>query len=232
MRTRGLGIPALVLVYSAVAGVTNATDSALTDEGRTIVYTSRKWETPASVAEKFGVAPEDVPAFLEANGITRTTNLKDPIKYRIPNPLVRREQHAEERATTAEHELAVARERTTDLEGRVETSAGKVRTAEEARAQLVTIEHYWPILRVVAALLAIALLGVGWFAFSLTMRLQGSQKQVRVLIDELEDKRHGNLAERQESARKILTLENRVRELEGGAVAVEPPARASGKSAA
>jgi len=231
MRTRGLGIPAMVLVFSTFAGVTNAADIALTDEGRTIVYTSRKWETPASVAEKFGVAPEDVPAFLEANGITRTTNLKDPIKYRVPNPLVRREQRAEERATTAEHELAVARERTSDLEGRVETSAGQVRTAEAARAHLVTIERYWPLLRVVAALLAIALIGVGWFAFSLTMRLQGSQKQVRVLIDELEDKRHGNLAERQESARKILTLENRVRELEGGAAA-EQPARASGKSAA
>src|SRR5262249_36239128 len=107
MRTRGRGIPAMVLVFSTFAGVTNAADIALTDEGGTIVYTSRKWETPASVAEKFGVAPEDVPAFLEANGITRTTNLKDPIKSRVSNPLVRREQRAEERATTAEHELAV-----------------------------------------------------------------------------------------------------------------------------
>ena len=69
--------------------------------------------TPARVSQlrkQFATATDDVPAFLDANGITRATNLKNPIKYRIPNPLVRREQVALERAAKAEHELATSRE--------------------------------------------------------------------------------------------------------------------------
>src|SRR5579885_2045700 len=139
---------ALALGGVVVAGAEPVGPPALSTEGGTIVYTARSGDTPARVAEMFGIPPEQFSAFLRANGITDAARVPAGFRYRVPNPLAARVSALEAQAAKLEHEA------------------------------------------------------------------QASAERAQALEAELEQKRRTNLAERQESARRILALEERIRELE------------------
>jgi hypothetical protein len=189
---------------------TPATDRAggllftLSDDGATFLYRARPGELPSHVAAMFGVPSRDLGAFLAANGISDATRVSPGFTYRIPNPVA-----AEASATRARS--AELERRMRETEARAEGAARQLREmetraeqAEERAARAARFERLWPL-----SLGAMVLLGVA-------------------LASEAEDKRKATLAERQESARRILSLETRVRDLE---LKLGPRALGGGRSA-
>jgi hypothetical protein len=78
----------------------------------------------------------------------------------------------------------------------------------------VHIGRLWPFLQVTVVLLALAAIGAGAMARAAMLRKGAAERYARGLAHELEEKRRTALAERQESARRIVELETRVRTLE------------------
>jgi hypothetical protein len=172
------------------------------DEGRTFLYRARPGDHPSAVARMFGVPPEELPAFLAANGITDATRVGAGFVYRIPNAPARA---LAERLAALEAEHA-------RLAGEAGEAESRLRAlTRELRAWL---EGVWPAARaaaVVLALLAAAAVGVAGAALR---RQRQAARYARALAQELDLKRQAAMAERQESARRILDLETRVRTLE------------------
>src|SRR3989442_9715594 len=75
----------------------------LSEDGKTFLYRARPGDHPGVVAEMFGIAPRDVPAFLAANGISDATKVAAGFVYRIPNAPARA---LAERTATLEAENA------------------------------------------------------------------------------------------------------------------------------
>src|SRR5437879_12314086 len=59
------------------------------DGGRTFVYHSRPGDRPSGVATMFGIPPNDLSAFLAANGISDPTRVASGFVYRIPTAAAR-----------------------------------------------------------------------------------------------------------------------------------------------
>jgi hypothetical protein len=206
-RNRWLAVVAGVLGIALVASAAPEPSRGITDDGRTFLYRARPGDSPGKVAEMFGVPPSELPAWLSAG-----------VVYRVPNVAAR---------TLAERLGAVERENAAlaAAAGRAETRARdllhesealrRTTTAAEARAarasRLVT---FWPLVEGVLLLLTVLGGCALHFAYTALRAKQHAEHQTHVLAQELDDKRSAALAERQQSGRRIIDLETRIRELE------------------
>jgi hypothetical protein len=212
---------AVLLLVVAACGPSIAAEPMFTlgEEGRTFLYRARPGDLPATVAEMFGIPQHDLAAFLAANGISDATRVGAGFVYRIPNAAARA---LAERTSTLEKENA-SLQRTAREEK--ERAQGFARTAEDARAeaaasnarvaQLAGFERLWPLVKGALLLLLGLASAAGYTAFAALRRRTEAERYARTLARELEEKRKASLGERQESARRNLELENRVRTLEG-----------------
>jgi hypothetical protein len=190
----------------------------LDEGGRTFVYRSRPGESPSSVAAMFGIPANETAAFLSANGIGDATRVASGFVYRVPN---RAGREVAEHAAALERDngrLSRALAEATEKSGTAVREAREARdaaTAAESRAsRLEGIERWWRVAEVAILLL---LLGVGSavaVALAATRRQAQAERFARSLATELDEKKRSSLHDRQESGRRIIDLENRVRELE------------------
>jgi len=210
----------VVAVASVLSGIALAADRlfTLSDDGQTFLYKARPGDQPGAVAEMFGIHPDGVPAFLTFNGISDPTKVGTGFTYRIPNAALRA---LSQRASALEADNARLTKELHDLKQSV---GGLTRERDEARAasaesetraaRLSRIQTLWPVLQAAIVLLALvagALVGV---AVAALRRRAQADRYARGLATELDDRRKVTMAERQESARHVLDLENRIRTLE------------------
>lgn len=200
----------------------------LTDDGSAFLYRARPGDRPAAVAAMFGIAPEALPAFLAANGITDPTRVATGHVYRIPNPLAARTAGAEARAEALERELAEVRTRSDALDAELRAVRETARAAERQAGRLARLEWLWPVAEGVGALLVVALGLTAAYASAAARKQKEAGRYARTLAGEIEEKRRRGLAERQEAAKRILDLEAEVRELDARLAAhPSPPGRRS-----
>jgi len=190
----------------------------LSEDGKTFLYRARPGDHPGVVAEMFGIPTRDVPAFLAANGISDATKVAAGFVYRIPNAAARAlaERTAALEAENADLTRTAGDERV--------ASERLARAAEDARAEkalaesratgLARLERLWPWAKAALALLLAAAAAALYTALAAMRRHTEAERYARSLANELEEKRRASLSERQQSARQILDLEERVRTLE------------------
>jgi hypothetical protein len=190
----------------------------LSEDGKTFLYRARPGDHPGIVAEMFGIPAHDVSAFLDANGITDPTKVGTGFVYRIPNAAARA---LAERTAALEAENARLKRAAGDEKAEVErlTRAAEDARAEKASAesratQLARLERLWPWAKAILTLLFAAAVGALYTAVAALRRRGEAERYARGLANELEEKRKAALVERQESARHILDLEQRIRTLE------------------
>ena len=190
----------------------------LEDGGQTFLYRARPGDHPGRVAEMFGIPVDGVPELLKSNGIKDDTQVGSGFVYRVPNFAARelasqldglrteRDRLAAEAGTAKSRATAIARE------ARADRDAAASATARAERSQ--RLERLWPFMQLALVLLVI----VAAAAFALARTAMGRQRQAeryaKTLATELEDRRKASMAERQESARRVLDLEQRIRTLE------------------
>jgi hypothetical protein len=208
-----------ILVTSAVLlGATSALAAepafTITDDGTAFVYKAKPGDQPGTVAEMFGIPTKDVPAFLKANGISDPTKVGVGHVYRIPNPVAVRATEAEARAQTLQKDASAAQTRADQLARDLESARTTQAAAEQRAASLAHYERLWPVVMIVGMALVLALGILGWIAFTALQRNGAGEERARTLASEVEEKRRAGLAERQQSAKRILVLESRVHELE------------------
>jgi hypothetical protein len=190
----------------------------LADDGRTFLYRARPGDHPAGVAEMFGIPPRDLPAFLAANGIADATRVGAGFTYRIPNAAARalgeRASVLEQDNTRLTRALADEKQRTQSLAGAADQARAEAARAAERAARLDRLDRLWPWAKAAMALLALTVAGTLYTAVVAVRRQAQAETYARTLARDAEEKRKAALAERQESARRILDLENRLRALE------------------
>jgi len=190
----------------------------LSEDGKTFLYRARPGDHPGVVAEMFGIPARDLPAFLAANGISDSTKVAAGFEYRIPNAAARA---LAERAAALEEDNARLKRAAGDEKAASERLA---HAAEDARAEkalaesratrLAGLERLWPWAKAALTLLLAAAAGAFYTAVAALRRRTEAEGYARSLANDLEEKRKTTLAERQESARHILDLEQRIRTLE------------------
>jgi hypothetical protein len=218
-------MPHVRRTLSALAVVLALADAAraeslftLTEDGQTYLYRARPGDHPSAVAEMFGIGPKDLPTFLTANGIVDPTRVGAGFVYRIPNDPVRA---LTQRTTVLQAENArlvgaasADRERMQGLVRTADESHEAAAEAEARAARLARIAALWPWARAgLLGLLAAAIAAAYTAVAAIRSRAQ-AERYARTLARELDEKRRSALAERQESARRILDLEARVHALE------------------
>lgn len=183
----------------------------LADGGAVIVYRAQPGDTANSIAAALGVAPDAVAAFLRDNGVKDAARLPLGFPFRVPNPAVTRAEAAEARARTAEAEHAKLRDRALTAERALAAARASATMVEADRARLATLETRWSI-----ALWALVVAGVV-LAAALAVTMAALQRErrasawARSLSLDLDEKRRAALAERQQAARRILELEDKLR---------------------
>jgi hypothetical protein len=219
------------LGFAALTAVALAAEPTLTltEDGSAFVYKARPGDQPGSVAAMFGIAPRDMPAFFAANGITDPTRVGVGHVYRIPNPLATRAAQAEAQAQAFGHDVASLKTRTEQLGHELDGARAAAEDAERRVARLARFERLWPLVSIVGMLLVVAAAALGWLAFGAVRKTRTVEQRVRALADELDEKRRQALAERQQSAKRILDLENKLRDVEQRiGVAARPSVRPAG----
>jgi hypothetical protein len=190
----------------------------LADDGRTFLYRARPGDHPSGVAEMFGISAKDLPAFLAANGITDATRVGAGFVYRIPNETARRLSDRAAALQTDNARLARAaredRERVQGLARAAEEARGAAADAEARTARLARMETLWPWARGAMFALLLVAAAAAYTAVAAMRRRSQAERYARTLARELEEKRRAALSERQESARRVLDLETRLRALE------------------
>jgi len=188
------------------------------DGGRTFVYHSRPGDRPSGVATMFGIPPNDLSAFLAANGISDPTRVASGFVYRIPNAAAR---ELSDRVGALERDnarltraLGEAAERSDALTKEVRQVRESAAAAEARAAHLENVERWWLAAQVLMVLLVLALGATVAVAVAALRRQRQAERFARTLAQELEEKRKTALAERQESGRRNLELENKLKELE------------------
>jgi hypothetical protein len=207
----------LVAVLAVVAGVVPAVAAplfALSDDGAYFLYRARPGDHPGVVAEMFGIPQEGVSRFLASNGISDATRVDAGFVYRIPNPVAERAA-----SLAAENERLAraaddAQARTTALTRETQQARTAAAGAEARAAELARYEGRWTVARAVIVLLGLVLAAAVAVASAAVRRQQQAERWARSLERDAEERRRGTLAERQESGRRIIELESRVRELE------------------
>lgn len=209
----------LIVALLAVSGLAHAQPLfELGDGGRTFLYRARPGDHPGRVAQMFGIPSEDVPRLLRDNGIRDDTQISAGFVYRIPNQAAReladevetlraeRDRLARDAAAATKRAAAVAREARAERDA---AAAARARTERSAR-----LEAMWPFMQAALVVLAVVAIGAALLARNAVRRQSQAERYAKTLSAELEDRRKANLAERQESARRILDLEQRIRTLE------------------
>jgi hypothetical protein len=214
--TGSLLVAAAILAMSVMAAAEPL--FTLTDDGRTFLYRARPGDHPALVAEMFGIPAHDLPAFLAANGITDPTRVGAGFTYHIPNAAVRalteRDAALEHDNTALRHSAAEQAERSKSMSSAADEARATAAQAERRVQQLERLEQLWPWARLAIVVLVLALVGAAYTALAAIRRQAQADRWARGLAREAEEKRKGALAERQESAKRILDLEARIRTLE------------------
>jgi hypothetical protein len=186
----------------------------LTDNGRTFVYTARPGDSPGAVASSFGLPPEALPGFLAANGIKDANAVPKGFRYRIPNPVVSETDALVAKQGELVKSADQARARVTELEREIAGLRENIDFTAAQRRRLETLELRWSVATwIVAALIACVLLAIA-FAVAALRKEKQAERWARSLANEADEKRRSGLAERQQSARRVVELEARVRELE------------------
>lgn len=190
----------------------------LSEDGRTFLYRARPGDNPATVAEMFGIPARDVPAFLAANGIADATRVGAGFSFRIPNTAARAlaERTASLERDNARLARSVAEEkrRAEDLVRETGEARAEAAQAEGRAARLARLDSLWPWAKATILLLVLAGVTAGYTAATAFRRHAQAERYARTLAHEVEEKRKAALAERQESARRVLELESRLRALE------------------
>jgi hypothetical protein len=208
-----------VLAVLSVSGPASAERLFRLDEGgQTFVYRARPGDHPTGVAEMFGLAEHDVPAFLAANGITDATRVPPGFEYKIPNRAVRdletRASRLEGKLHRVARDLANEKKRNRDLTRAADETRANFAAAETRSQQLARIATLWPWAKAAMVLLLLGVGGAIVLAQLAVKRQLQAERYARTLARELEEKRQGAMSERQESARRIVDLEQRLRRLE------------------
>jgi hypothetical protein len=94
--------------------------------------------------------------------------------------------------------------------------AGRVpaEQAEERAGRLARLDRLWPWAKLAIVLLVVAIGGAAYTASATLRRQAQTDRWARTLAQELEDKKRAALTERQESAKRILDLETKLRSIE------------------
>ena len=190
----------------------------LSEDGRTFLYRARPGDRPGVVAEMFGVSQHDVPAFLTANGISDPTRVGAGFVYRVPNAAVlglnQRVAALEADTARLQRDLTQAQAQTHQLSQEADDAKSRAAVADAHAARADRLAWWWPIGQFIIVFLALACAGVAALAVAAVRRQRQAERFARTLADELESKRKGGLLERQDSARRVLELEARIRSLE------------------
>ena len=212
---------ALVTTLIAILGLQVASAEPLFrlgDDGRTFLYRARPGENPGLVAEMFGIPSTQVPAFLAANGISDPTRVGTGFTYRIPNPAA--EALAQRNAALTQENARLAQSardaqsQTDALRRAADEARAAAAEAERRSARLERLDRLWPVAKALVAVLLLLAVGASATAVAAVRRQAHVDRHARALGRDLEEKRKAALAERQESAKRILDLEGRVRALE------------------
>ena len=211
-------LAAATLVLVARATPAEAPLFTSDDGGRTFVYRSRPGDHPSAVAAMFGVPPNDLPAFLAANGINDPTRVASGFVYRIPNAAAR---ELSDRVAALERDngrlakaLAESAEQRDALTKQVRQAREAADAAVSRAARLANAERWLLGAQVLLVLLVLGLGTAAAIAVASVRRQRQAERFARTLAQELEEKRRIGLAERQESGRRVLELETKLRELE------------------
>lgn len=209
---------AALIVLTVARAVPAEPVFTFSEDGRAVLYRARPGDHPSAVASMFGIPQEKLPAFLAANGIHDATRIGEGFVYRVPNAAA---STAADRVAALETDNAALKRKLTHTHQRVqqltrETEGARAdeTQAEGRAARLTRIGRLWPFLQVTLVLLALAAAAAGAMARAAIIRKSGAERYARGLAHELEEKRRAGLVERQESARRIVELETRVRTLE------------------
>jgi hypothetical protein len=186
----------------------------LSEDGTSFVYRSQPGDQPAAVAARFGVGREGLDAFLAANGITDATRVAVGHVYRVPNPLAARTTEAEARATALADEAAAARAEASTLRTESAANAARLNELERRAADLERLARRWPWIKLLGLALVLALAAMGFLTHRSVGELRDVEREAKRLGDELDERRRAALADRQQSARRIMDLEESVRALE------------------
>ena len=190
----------------------------LEEGGQTFLYRARPGDHPGRVAEMFGIPADGVPALLKSNGIADPTTVGSGFVYHVPNAAARelaiqlealrseRDRLAKDTTTANERASAAARDAG---EARDDATAATARAARSQR-----LESLWPYMQLGLVLLAIAAAAAIVVARGAVSRQRQAERYAKTLSTELEERRKASMAERQESARRTLDLEQRIRTLE------------------
>ena len=203
---------ALVAILALGTAMAAEPPVRLSDDGTAFLYRSQPGDLPGAVAERFGV--RDLPAFLAANGISDATRVGSDHVYRIENPLAERALAAEARAVALNGEAEAARERARTLEAEAAALRAQVEDLERRSASLARLARLWPWVQILGVVLVLGISVAGYVAFRAVRNLRQAECYGRELADEVDQRRRQGLAERQESARRILKLEDEVRFLQ------------------
>jgi hypothetical protein len=213
-RLRKIAFAAIMVAVAASRPLHAEPVFELTDGGRTFVYVARPGDTPGAVAAAFGIPPDALPAFLASNGIENAAAVPRGFRYRIPNPMVAElDAITAERAQLAEN-TGAARARVAELEGRLAALRAKIDFNVERRRRLETLERRWSVAAWMLALLIAGVAGAIALAVAAMRKEQQAERWARSLASEADERRRTGLAERQQTARRILELEAHVRGLE------------------
>ncbi len=211
-------VAAASVLFLAGARAAEAPLFTTEDGGQTFVYHSRPGDRPSGVAAMFGISPNDLPGFLAANGISDPTRVSSNFVYRVPNGAAR---ELSDRVTALERDnarltraLGEAAERGDTLTKEAHRASETAAAAEARAAQLANAERWWLTAQILIVLLVLALAGTGAVTVAALRRQRQAERFARTLAHEAEEKRRTTLAERQESGRRILELESKVKELE------------------
>ncbi len=183
----------------------------LVDDGAVIVYRTQPGDTASAIATALGVAPDAVDAFLRDNGVKDPSRLPLGFAFRVPNPAITRAREAEARAAAA----AVERRKLEERAGTAERALGVAREGapfvEADRQRLATLATRWSVSLWALVLGGITLAG----SLAVTVAALGRERRAtayaRSQARDLDEKRRAALAERQQSARRIMELEDRLR---------------------
>jgi len=190
----------------------------LEDGGQTFVYRARPGDHPGRIAEMFNIPVDRVPDLLKSNGIKDPTQIGSGFAYRIPNQAAREladqldALRSERDRAVADMKAATARADTIANESRADKEAAAAATARADRS--ARLERFWPFMQ--AALIIFGLMAAAAvFIVRTTMnRQRTADRYAKTLATELEERRKASMAERQESGRHVLDLEQRIRTLE------------------
>lgn len=209
----------VVLGLVAVAAIARAEPLfELEDGGQTFLYRARPGDHPGRVAEMFGIPADRVPDLLKSNGIKDATQIGSGFAYRIPNYAAREladqldALRSERDRAVTDAKAATTRAATIASESRADKDAAAAANARADRS--ARLERLWPFMQgalVIFGIIAVAAIAIVRTSLS---RQRQAERYAKTLATELEDRRKTSMAERQESGRHVLDLEQHIRTLE------------------